>query len=295
MDMVLYSFMQLLPILLLTLTGFLVSRIYTLNVDTLVKVIADVFMPMLILYALYNSTIEGTIILQLAGATTLIVLILTLASYVYARCAHIDARAFMPAVIFMNSGFLGIPLMSLWGGIAAMNLVVIYDQIQTIYIFTLGIFIITGGLNLRSLKVVLQSPIIWAVFGGFFFRLSGISLPEPLLTTLDFAGNAAPPLAAFTLGISLQEYHFRIDRHITAGLLLRFVVGFAAGWLAASLFGLTGLSRTVVIVSAALPSAVFTAVLPLRYGVKSDVAGTLVIISTILGVATIPITFWLAG
>jgi len=293
--MIIHTFIQLLPILLLTVGGYVLSRIYTINTDTLVKVIADFLMPMLIFYALYTSDIETAMVLDIAGATTFIVILLIISSFIYARLAKIDVRTFMPAMIFMNSGFLGIPLMKLWGGMPAMNLIVIYDQIQTIYIFTLGIFIITGGFSMKSLSAVVKSPILWAIFAGFAFRFLHIPLPNAILTTMDFGGNAGPPLAAVTLGASLHAIRFKIDRHLVAGLLLRFVGGFLFGLLAANIFGLTGLSRAVVIVASSLPSAVFTSILPLRYGVRSDFAGTMVVISTVMGIVTIPLAFLLAG
>lgn len=293
--MLVHAFLQLLPILILTLGGYLLSRLYHLSADTLVKLIADFLMPMLVFHSLYRSTIEGQVIAQLAGSVTFLVVILTAVSYFYARTAGIDARAFMPSIIVMNSGFLGIPLMSLWGGIPAMNAVVMFDQFMTIYLFTLVVFIITGGVSSGSVKRIIQSPLIWAVCAGFAFRLLGIPVPEPILTTLDFGGSAAPPLAAAALGVSLQEYSMRIDRHIIAGLVMRFAGGFVIGLAAVTLFGITGITRTVVLVSSALPSAVFSAVLPIRYGVKSDFAGTMVVVSTILGIITIPFSFWLAG
>ncbi|MGB4407146.1 MAG: hypothetical protein WBI82_09845 [Sphaerochaeta sp.] len=55
------------------------------------------------------------------------------------------------------------------------------------------------------------------------------------------------------------------------------------------------MSRSIVLVASALPYAVFTSVLPIRYGVRSDYAGTMVIVSTILGIITIPLSFLLAG
>jgi len=62
--------MQLLPILLLTTGGYVMGRIYPLNLDTLVIVASDFLMPMLIFYALYNSDLEGALILDIIGATT---------------------------------------------------------------------------------------------------------------------------------------------------------------------------------------------------------------------------------
>ena len=148
---------------------------------------------------------------------------------------------------------------------------------------------------MKSLRSVVQSPILWSIVAGSLFRYLSIPVPNAILTTFDFGGNAGPPLAAFTLGLSLHVTTFKVDRHLIAGLLMRVVGGFLFGLLASSLFGLTGVSRTVVIVAATLPSAVFTSILPLRYGVRSDFAGTMVVVSTILGVVIIPLAFWLAG
>lgn len=283
------------PILALTLAGYIFARLYAINLETLVILISDLFMPALIFISLYKSDLKASLVLDLAGATTLVLVLLALSSFLYATAFKLDKRSFMPSLIFMNSGFLGIPLMQLWGGTQAMNLIVIYDQIQTIFIFTLGILIITGGLNRKSLGTIVKSPILWAVFAGFFFRITGIVIPTALVTTFEFAGGAAPPLAALTLGISLKSTKWHLDRHIAGGLVIRFVGGFLFALLATRLFGLTGLSRSVVLVASTLPSAVFTSVLPIRYGVPSDFGSTMVIVSTILGILTIPLSFLLAG
>ena len=76
--MVLYTFVQLLPILLLTLGGYVLSKIYELSLDTLVKVISDFLMPLLIFHALYHSDLQGDLVLSIAGATTLIVALSTI-------------------------------------------------------------------------------------------------------------------------------------------------------------------------------------------------------------------------
>ncbi len=287
--------MQMSPILALTLGGYVFARLYAISLDTLVVIISDLFMPALIFIALYKSDIQASLVLDLAGATTLIVALLTLTSFLYAKAFKLDKRSFMPSLIFMNSGFLGIPLMQLWGGTPAMNLIVIYDQVQTIYIFTLGILIITGGLTKKSLATIVKSPILWAVFAGFFFRITGLAIPSAIVTTFEFAGAAAPPLAAFCLGVSLTSTRWELDKHIAGGLVIRFVGGFLFALMATRLFGITGLSRSVVLVASTLPSAVFTSVLPIRYGVKSDFGSTMVIVSTILGIITIPLSFLLAG
>jgi hypothetical protein len=69
------------------------------------------------------------------------------------------SRRVFPPLVFMNSGFLGIPLMELWGGNEAMNLILLYDRIQGIFLFTLGLLIITGWFSRKGLLNMLHSPI----------------------------------------------------------------------------------------------------------------------------------------
>lgn len=285
------TFLQLLPILLISMGGFFMTRRYSFDLSPLVKLIVDFFMPMLVLHSLYYSDLQGSLMVDILGSTTVIVALLTLCTYGYARIARIDARDFMPPGIFMNSGFIGIPLMKLWGGVSAMGVIVVFDQILTIYVFTLGILILTGGLSTKSILNMFKSPLLWAIGAGFLIRVTGISLPQPVLTTLEFGGNAAPPLAAFVLGGTLHNDKLIVNRHILAGVCIRLVGGFAFALLATQIFGITGVARTVLIVGSSLPSAVFTSVLPLRYGIRSEYAGPIVMLSTILGVITIPIAF----
>lgn len=75
---------------------------------------------------------------------------------------------------------------------------------------------------------------------------------------------------------------------------MRFAVGFLCGILAVKLFDVSGLMKTVILVTSALPSAVFSYVLPARLGYDSSTPREIVIISTILGVVTIPLSFYLA-
>jgi len=196
-------------------------------------------------------------------------------------------------LLFMNSGFLGIPMMKLWGGLGAMNVIVLYDQLQTFYVFTLGIVVVTGSFSLKGLKEVVRTPLIWSIVLGLIFNLFEIPVHPTLLDGFSFAGDAAPALAVFSIGMSLNRYRISFNIHILVGVLLRFVLGFLFGWLVSELLGLEGMVKTVVIVASSLPSAVFSAVLPIRYGVDSRFASSVLIISTLLSIVTLPLSFYL--
>ncbi len=293
--MIANPYLILLPLIVLALGGYICSWLFALSEDTLVRVVTDFFMPMLVFYSLYTSTINLEDTMKLGGAVGFVLFFLLIASLVYCHVFNLDKRAFLPPIIFMNSGFLGIPLMELWGASGAVNQIVIYDQIQTFFIFTLGIFIVAGGFTLSGLMEILKTPLLWSIILGFWFRYANIDIPQPFLDACKYSGAGAPALATFALGCSLRKRRLRADPHLISGLLMRFGLGFIAGMLAVNIFGITGSARIVVVSASTLPSAVFSVILPLRYGVDSRFAGAMVLLSTLLSILTIPFVFYLSS
>jgi len=272
------------------------GRLVTLSEDTLLRILADFFMPLLVFSSLYLSPISPLQMLTLSMSVIFVLILSLTAAFLYTLIAPVDRSTFILPVIFMNSGFLGIPLMQLWGGPKAMNIIIIYDQIQTFFIFTLGYLILEGGFSPSGLKSAIKSPILWAVISGFLFNIFKIPVHESIIRTFSFAGNAAPPLAAFALGHSLSKRKKeKISIHVFSGIILRVVSGFLCGILAVKLFSVSGIMKTVILVTSALPAAVFSYVLPARLGYDSHIPREIVILSTILGVFTIPLSFYLAG
>ncbi len=293
--MIISSFLILLPLILLALGGYLLSTFYSLSEETLIRIVTDFFMPALIFYSLYTSDINLVKTLKLFGVVSFVLAFLFVVSLFYCRLFKLDFKAFSPPILFMNSGFIGIPLMKLWGGYTAMNYIVIYDQIQNLYIFTLGLVIVTGGFTLVGIREMIKSPLLWAIFAGFLFKHLSIPVPETLVEALGYCGAGAPALAIFALGCSLKKRRIIADTHLLSGLVFRFVFGFLAGWIATAVLNINGMERTIILVASSLPSAVFSVVLPLRYGINARFAGSLILASSILSIFIIPIVFYLAS
>ena len=293
--MIIDSFMILLPLIFLALGGYLLSRFHSLSEETLIRIVTDFFMPVLIFYSLYTSDINMAKTMKLFGVVSFVLVFMLIISIIYCRLFKLNFKEFSPPILFMNSGFLGIPLMKLWGGFAAMNYIVIYDQIQTFYIFTLGIIIVTGGFTLVGIREMIKSLLLWAIVAGFLFKHLSIPLPENFIQALGYCGAGAPALATFALGCSLGKRRITADVHLLSGLVFRFVFGFFAGWIGTMIFNITGMERTVILIASSLPSAVFSVVLPLRYGINPRFAGSLILISSILSVFMIPIVLYLSS
>lgn len=293
--MVFSIFIIILPLFAAMSAGFGLSKLFKIDEHSLTRVLTDVFMPALVFYSLYESDVVFTETIKLAGATTTAVFLLMGMALIYSRMAKISSAEFAPPVCFMNSGFIGIPLMALWGGAAAVNVDVIIDQVQTFYLFTIGIIIVSGGFNSSGLKEMVKTPLLWAIFAGFILKFSGIVIPVPIIDIFKFCGEGASALAAFTVGASMVRRRIVFNKHLFAAVVLRFIGGFLAGWGASVVFRLSGDTKIIMIVATSLPSAVFSYVLPLRYGVDTELAGSVVVVSTILGIVLIPVSFVLAS
>ena len=288
-------FIILLPLFILAGFGYALTKIFDLSEDTLVRVLTDCFMPLLVFYSLYTSNLEARESLHIAGASTFVTAFLAFLCLLYCKITGQRYAVFTPPVIFGNSGFLGIPLMELWKGYAAVNMIVIYDQVMTFWIFTLGIAIVTGGLKSSGLKEMAKSPLLWAIVAGFTAAYTRIRIPAPVMEIVRFGGSGASALAAFLLGCSVSRRRIVFDVHIISGTLMRHAGGFLAGLLACGIFNIHGSARQIIIVASALPSAVFSFVLPVRYGIDSEHPGSMVLITTALGLVTVPLLLYLVN
>jgi len=293
--MLISSLIQMMPILLAIAGGYLYAHFFTANSKDLANITTDLFVPAMIFHSISQSSLSIKAVGEVLASSSLIFILLIAAGWLWVRLIKENPRSALPALAFMNSGFLGIPLMRLWGGNEAMNIIVIFDQVQGFFMFSIGILIITGGFNKKSFISLFYSPIIWAMILGFGVNFSTITLPEPIINSLFFIGEAASPLACAALGASIKETRFTFKKSLLGSLLFRFVGGYLIALLTVSLLGITGLTRTVILVAASLPTAMFTSILPLRYGQDNQYASMMVIISTLLGIITIPLAFALAG
>jgi predicted permease len=282
------------PLFFMVGGGWAVSAFTPVKQDSLSRVLMDFLLPVLIFISLYESTVTISEMGNLLAVVLFMVAGLFVLVHLYGKAARMDVRGILLPVIFMNSGFLGFPLMHLWGGDEALNIIIIFDQIYGLVFFSIGILIIGGGFSLKALRFSLTSPLLWSALLGFLFNLLNVPIPDVILQSFKFASNAASPLAAFIVGISISAHKPTINLTIIVGIVFRFVIGFLLGVAAVYLFHVEGMTRIVVLVSSVLPSAVISYVLPARYGVDATDAQGIVIITTLMSIVTIPLSFVVA-
>jgi malonate transporter and related proteins len=144
-----------------------------------------------------------------------------------------------------------------------------------------------GGQHLGS--ELLRNPLILSTVAGLLANLAGLQFPDAVATTLQRIGLAALPLALMSVGAGLRIGGLRDSPAFAASMLAirhvalpLFALALAA-WLA-----LPAAQRTIVVAFAALPTASSAYVLASRMGGNAAYVATLVTLSTLLGMLSVP-------
>ncbi len=278
-----------LPLLMMVAGGAFFGYRQLVEERSLIVIVTDFFMPLLIIDALRRSTLSAADVGSTVWAVAVVITILFVVALVFARLSRSELREVALPVMFPNTGFLGIPLLYLSGGPVAGSVAIIFDTIMGIPMIIMGLALCSGSVRWRSLLHLIFSPLSVAMVVGFGLRAIPGELPLSVDATLRFAGGVASPVAAFAVGVTLGQNRPEWSIRIVAGVLVRFLAGAAAGFSAATILGLSEVVASSVIVLATLPSAVFSYVLPARYGVDTTFARSMVAFTTVLGVVCIPI------
>lgn len=203
-----------------------------------------------------------------------------------------------------NIGFLGIPMLALLMGQAAVAPIVLMLAVDLIFFGSLVVILITGSRDgrvaLSTLGTVglglIKNPMIVSIVAGFTWSALQIPIPVPLNEFLDLLGGAATPGALFAIGASLASKS--AERWEIAGWLS--FCKLALHPLAVAIFALIILpvdryAASVMIASAALPVAGNVFMIAQHYGVAPARVSASILISTAISILTVSLVIgWVA-
>ena len=195
-----------------------------------------------------------------------------------------------------NTGFLGVPMLTLLLGSAAIGPVLMALTIDMIVFSSLIVILITGSregqLRFSTLRIVgmglLKNPMIVAITLGFLWSGIGIPIPAPMNEFLAILGAAATPGALFAIGASLatkSAERIEIAGWLTFCKLVLHPLFVALA--ALFLFGVDPYKAGVIIATAALPVAGNVYMLAQHYDVAPQRVSAAILVSTTLSIVTV--------
>ncbi|SIO17069.1 AEC family transporter [Vannielia litorea] len=275
------------PVFILAAIGFIWVKLgqdYPMRFIT--RLVMTLAIPCLIFGALMKTEIDPqaltSVSLAAIAAYAAVIAVFYLVTFVF----KLDNRTYLAPLIFGNTGNLGLPLALFAFGEEGLGFAVVIFAIMAMISFTYGIWLVSGGGNpLKSLK----EPVVVGTALGALFLWQGWQTPKWVTNTIDLIAQVAIPLMLITLGVAVARLQpGDIGRAFWLSLLkAALCAGIAV--VAGLAFGLTGTAFAVLVLQLITPIAVTNYLLAERFGADSSAVAGLVVASTLLSVAFLPV------
>lgn len=245
----------------------------------------NVGMPALLFSTLSSSKIQLDAVWEMAAATMLVHLVFTAVAIVLLRQAKKDWRLSI-ALVVGNTGNLGLPVCFFAYGEVGLAYAMVFFSLQCLLLFGLGDMVLSGNF---SLKPMLQSPILHAVWLGMLAQYLELSLPKFVVDTTALVGQLVVPIMLITLGVSLAGMSVNNLPSALKWSLIRTGLALLVGFAVAELFGLTGVARGILLIETIVPVAVFHFLMAIRHGRDSAEVSGLILVTHLGAIIYLPI------
>lgn len=150
-----------------------------------------------------------------------------------------------------------------------------------------------GVLLVRILRAVFSNMLVVGILAGLAMNISGLTIPEPVMTPVNLLADAGIPVALFGLGGVLLRYRPEGDAAtilfiVAVSLILHPAVTFGLG----ALFGVPVAGMRSAVLTAAMAPGINAYLFADMYGRARRVAASAVLAGTVVSVVTA--TFWIA-
>lgn len=202
------------------------------------------------------------------------------------------------AVAIGNTGFIGIPFVSVALGQKAVFVGSIAELVNDLIIFTLGVVILRSGqkttVEENPFKEMLSPGFIGVLIGLVLFAFQ-IPLPSSIEKALEFFSNATTATAMFLTGAQLGEVplgKLLREKRVYEVIVWRLLI--IPVCMAAVLYLIPGRGDVdqAIVLMFAMPAATCLPVFARQYKLDYQTATTCVMLSTLLLMLTLPV--WLA-
>lgn len=273
------------PVFAIIGIGWWYGRVKRPDIGVTNRISMDVLVPALVFAALASKEFDFAHYGQLAAAGAAVVLGSGLLAWPVARLLKVDARTFVPPMMFNNSGNMGIPLIVLAFGEAAIGAAVILFLVEMVLHFSLGPTLL--GHRMRLLQW-LKTPVMAATILGVAVSLTHTALPDPLYTAIRMLGDASIPMLLFALGVRLNQVTFR-DWHIgLASGIVSPATGLIMVLVVTPFLDLDPTLQAILLVFGALPPAVLNVLMAEQYRQEPERVASIVLLSNLASLAVMP-------
>mgnify|MGYP005990848323 FL=1 len=273
------------PLVFIVLIGFAYARWRSTDMTIANRINMDVFVPALIFSVMASGSFHVTQYQGLIVAAAVIVLGSGLIVWPIAKLMGESSKTLLPPMMFNNSGNLGIPLMVLAFGEAALPIAVVLFLTENLLHFTVGMYLINPKTKLKS---ILTMPMVLATMLGLLFSFTESQVPVAMSIPIDMLGQVSIPLMLFALGVRMTDVDMSNWRlGLFAGLLCP-LSGLIIAVVWQQIWPVSQEYFAFLLVFACLPPAVLNYIVSELFQQEPNKVASMVLIGNLVSLVTLP-------
>lgn len=275
------------PVFLLASIGFIWVKVgLEYRIQFVTQLAMTLSLPCLIFVSLMQTRIAPEALTALSLASVMAYALISLAFVALIKLLGLEGRTYTAPLIFGNTGNLGLPLALFAFGDEGLSYAIIVFAIMALWSYTYGIWLVAGA---GSLGRVLREPLVWATVLGALFMWQGWQTPLFLTNTLDLVGQMAIPMMLITLGVAVARLSAQGMLRAVALSFVKLSVCVGVAWGVGTVFELDKIAFGVLVLQVATPVAVTSYLIAEKYGADAPSVAGLVVASTLMSVAALPL------
>lgn len=277
------------PLITIVGLGYAYARRINTDMSITNKINIDIFVPALIFSVLSDKSFNLLQFQTLAIAGAATVLGSGLLLWPACRLLSVSPKTFLPPMMFSNTGNLGLPLMVLAFGEAALPAAVVLFIIENGLHFTVGLYILDPKTNPLS---VLKMPMIMATVAGLIVSGLHLSIPNVVLLPIDMLGQISIPLMLFALGVRMSNVDFSAWKIGLWGAILAPLSGLLVALMTIALLPILPTQQPYLLLFSVLPPAVLNYMIAERYQQSPQTVASIVLIGNMAALFIIPLVLF---
>lgn len=287
-----------LPVFILAGLGVIARLCLKVEVKDLSRIALYVLSPGLILNSILTTRIVAAEVTRIIGFVWLLTAAMVLVTLLTARLLRwrpAEGSAAVLGTSFINAANYGLPVVLLALGETGFDRGAIFVVGESIMMYTVGVFFAARGqMSWRqALLAVTRLPLLWAAVAGLALRLAGIELPPTLMKPIYFLAQGTIVMVVLLLGMQVAGIRLRGARvKIGVATLLRLMISPVIGLGLVALLQPEPLTAKVLVLQAAMPTAVNTTMLAVEFNAEPDLVSGVTLVTTVASLATV--SFWVA-
>lgn len=292
-------------LVLLMLIGWLCAKLGVTSAESNKhdsKIVMDVLLVGTILNSVINvqPSLSNREILMFFGLIIAEFAVFGIIAWLSPLCLRIkgaDKGISRNLILFMNNGFVGLPVVQVAFGSEAVFYAALSNIPFNILLYTIGVAQLGSGDGDRHFrwKDMVSVPLAATLLAIPLFLLR-IQVPAVLADTVSTLAAATIPMSMIIIGTSLGGIPLKSafgDWRAYALSFVKLIVCPVAVWAVLSPFITNAMMMGVLIIIAACPAAMIITVLCVQYKRDETLSSKTIFISTVFSAVTIPLVLWL--